>query len=87
MNKRVLISIAVLSLAMVFPLGCGMGRGGETQGPEASLTNHIDPVCQMSVNETDAKYITEHETKKYYFCSENCKESFEKEPAKYLKQN
>ncbi|MCP8304645.1 MAG: YHS domain-containing protein [archaeon] len=50
-----------------------------------------DPVCGMDVDEKKAKYKTEYlsdegETyfKTYYFCSEHCKEEFEKDPKKYI---
>lgn len=42
-----------------------------------------DPVCGMDVEE--GKICSTHEGKKYCFCSNACKESFEKEPGKYLK--
>jgi P-type Cu+ transporter len=46
----------------------------------------IDPVCGMSVDETTAPARTSYKGKTYYFCSEDCKESFDKNPDKYLKQ-
>lgn len=44
----------------------------------------IDPVCSMQVDETDAEFMTEYEGKKYYFCSEACKEEFESDPEEYV---
>jgi len=43
-----------------------------------------DPVCGMNVNEKTAKLKSEHMGKTYYFCSQACKESFDKNPAKYV---
>lgn len=43
-----------------------------------------DPVCGMSVKISTAKYMSEFKGTKYYFCSEGCKTSFDKEPEKYL---
>ncbi len=43
-----------------------------------------DPVCGMSVRKKQAAATAEHQGKTYYFCAPGCKETFEKEPAKYL---
>ena len=41
-----------------------------------------DPVCKMIVDvETSAKI--EHGEHNHYFCSEQCKREFEKDPKKY----
>jgi YHS domain-containing protein len=45
----------------------------------------IDPVCKMEVDEKTAKFTTEFQGKKYYFCAPGCKKAFENDPAKYLK--
>lgn len=42
-----------------------------------------DPVCGMMVDERIAKYISEYQHRKYYFCSAACKEVFEKDPRRY----
>ncbi|GBC71778.1 Copper-transporting P-type ATPase [Candidatus Calditenuaceae archaeon HR02] len=44
----------------------------------------IDPVCHMNVNEKTAKYTSQYGGVTYYFCSKLCKDSFDKEPGKYL---
>jgi len=44
-----------------------------------------DPVCNMSVDESKAAATSTREGKTYYFCSTGCKERFEKEPEKYVK--
>jgi len=36
-----------------------------------------DPVCGMEVSEDGAKYMIHFEHETYYFCSEQCKESYE----------
>ena len=45
-----------------------------------------DPVCQMTVDEDKAVATSEYNGKTYYFCAVGCKESFEKEPEKYVKE-
>lgn len=42
-----------------------------------------DPVCGMDAEE--GKICSTYEGKKYCFCSKTCKESFDKDPAKYVK--
>jgi len=44
-----------------------------------------DPVCNMNVDEGRAKYKSTYAGTTYYFCSVACKESFDKNPGKYLK--
>jgi Cu+-exporting ATPase len=45
----------------------------------------VDPICKMSVSESQAKYTSMHSGTKYYFCSAACKQEFDKNPAKYVK--
>jgi L-lactate dehydrogenase len=44
-----------------------------------------DPVCGMEVDENQTKHSIQHRGKMYYFCASRCKDSFEKNPEKYLK--
>jgi len=43
-----------------------------------------DVVCGMMVDEKTAKHVSEHMGTKYYFCSPACKESFERDPKRYV---
>lgn len=43
----------------------------------------IDPVCGMSIEDTDAPAKAEHAGTTYFFCSESCKEEFETNPDDY----
>ena len=45
-----------------------------------------DPVCGMSVDQNSAEATSTYKGKTYYFCSEDCKEIFDKEPDEYTKQ-
>ncbi len=45
----------------------------------------IDPVCNMEINEK-SKFKSSYNGKVYFFCSASCKQSFEKEPDKYVKR-
>jgi YHS domain-containing protein len=42
-----------------------------------------DPVCGMDVREDTAAGKSEVGGKTYYFCSTQCKRSFDEDPAKY----
>lgn len=42
-----------------------------------------DPVCGMTIDESEAAGQTTHEGMTYYFCSTACQEQFEADPDKY----
>lgn len=42
-----------------------------------------DPICRMSVTVAGARYVAEHEGRRYYFCCEHCQRTFEREPHRY----
>jgi YHS domain-containing protein/positive regulator of sigma E activity len=44
----------------------------------------IDPVCKMRVNPTEAPAKLIYQDKNYYFCHPQCRESFVKNPEKYM---
>ena len=56
--------------------------GGKMQPQQAA----IDPVCGMSVDPERAEYLLVQKGETYYFCSAGCKETFDRDPAKYLKK-
>ena len=43
---------------------------------------NIDPVCGMEA--TSDFFTSEYKDKKYYFCSQHCKEKFEENSANYV---
>ena len=45
---------------------------------------HLDPVCGMRISGAAAAHVTEHERRKIYFCSEECRERFAAHPELYL---
>ena len=71
-------TLLLMCIAAVLMLAaCGGPAGDGTAAAKAR-----DPVCGMDVD--PAKSLkAEHEGKTYYFCSEYCKEQFEKDPAKF----
>jgi Cu+-exporting ATPase len=50
---------------------------------EVKLNMVKDPVCGMNVDEKTATLKSEYAGKTYYFCSQSCKEVFEKNPKKF----
>lgn len=49
------------------------------EGPVAA----VDPVCGMTIEESDAVGTSEYEGTTYYFCSKDCKEEFDSAPEDY----
>ena len=43
----------------------------------------IDPVCGMEVEEASAAAEVDYQGNRYYFCSEDCKEAFVRQPSAY----
>jgi len=71
--------------------------GTDTHRPESSNEAHavtdgliegggtaLDPVCGMTVDRTTAEHHSVNQDTTIYFCSAGCKESFEKDPGRYL---
>jgi P-type Cu+ transporter len=44
----------------------------------------VDPVCHMDVTYETAQARSEYNGQTYYFCSLGCKETFDKNPEKYI---
>ncbi len=57
-----------------------------SEAVELCIEGTCDPVCGMRVEESKSKYISTHKSKKYYFCSADCKKAFDLAPDKYLKR-
>lgn len=60
----------------------GVGTGADTGEGQ-------DPVCNMKVDVAaakEAKLVSEHGGKTYYFCGDNCKRKFDADPGKFLKE-
>lgn len=44
----------------------------------------LDPVCKMEVNPASAEAQSDYGGQSFYFCSEACKERFDRDPAQYI---
>lgn len=51
------------------------------EGGEVAVT---DPVCKMIIEEKDAVATSDYKGVTYFFCTEQCKESFDSDPEAYL---
>ena len=47
----------------------------------------LDPVCGMEVKPASAEAQSEFAGVTFYFCSQDCKTSFETEPRRYLDES
>ncbi|HYR48090.1 MAG TPA: YHS domain-containing protein, partial [Candidatus Polarisedimenticolia bacterium] len=54
--------------------------------PEVEAKLVSDPVCGMSVDPATADQRSDFGGSTYYFCSAGCKETFDKDPGKYIAQ-
>jgi YHS domain-containing protein len=45
-----------------------------------------DPVCNMEIDEQSAAGRSQYEGQTYYFCTESCKDEFDRNPQQYVNQ-
>lgn len=45
---------------------------------------YMNPVCNIPIQKSTAKYVLDYKEEKVYFCCDGCKVSFEKDPDKYM---
>jgi len=66
--------------------GCVPAEAGTFKGKRVSVEVLMprDPVCNMEVSEETAVATSQFEDRKFYFCSQSCKEQFEDDPELYL---
>ncbi len=71
--KKILTFALVLILSLGFSITYVNAEEGGTV---------IDRVCNMKIDKASAKTLTK-DGQTYYFCSDYCKTTFDKDPAKY----
>jgi YHS domain-containing protein len=47
---------------------------------------HTDPVCGMQVEEKEAAGKSDYNGEQFYFCCDDCKSEFERNPDQYAKR-
>ncbi len=62
----------------------GRFPGKTTAKPNEEETLVRDPVCGMSLEQSNAVGRVKHKRTHYYFCSPNCEAAFLENPLKYL---
>ena len=55
-----------------------------SHAPWPTIELVTDPVCAMKIKPEDAVATIEHEGETYYFCSQDCADSFREAPEDYL---
>jgi xanthine dehydrogenase accessory factor len=78
--------IAVSILAEIIQVRAKAGKETARVSPvlTAIQSGAKDPICGMNVSIANARYKAEFEGKTFYFCCAGCKQTFEREPARYL---
>jgi uncharacterized protein len=80
-----LVLMAVLAWRFVTTGGLEMLRA-HARRPQAEAKLVQDPVCGMSVDPATATEQIDYGGETYYFCSARCKETFAKDPGKYVRR-
>jgi NTE family protein len=62
----------------------GFGQAPRPSLGAAASPRLIDPVCKMMVSPARARARVQRDGRDYYFCSENCRDCFERDPRRYL---
>ena len=78
------ITILVLIIAFFIPASCSSTADGPEAQSSSVVNGKIDPICNMTVLPEKAAAKFDYNDTTYFFCSQHCKESFEKEPEKYV---
>jgi YHS domain-containing protein len=68
----------VLAVALA---GCDTHEGHDHSHSD-DANKVVDPICGMKVSK-EVTYRSNHDGKQFFFCNPYCKESFDKEPAKF----
>jgi xanthine dehydrogenase accessory factor len=79
--------IAVSILAEIIQVKKGSAPAIPGQDPTYLATvseRPTDPVCGMTVEANGSNQMSDYEGKTFYFCCAGCKQTFDKEPGKYV---
>ena len=82
MTRRFVLRVFAASIAATWLLADPEAIAGQEEKQPEKVK---DVVCGMQIDPAKAKGgKSEYKGKTYYFCSEDCKKKFDKEPAKYV---
>ena len=65
----------------------GNKLGNSREAAEAAGKQAVDPVCGMNVEPAKAAETTEHDGRKYFFCSKSCLNKFKDNPDKFIEKS
>ena len=85
------LTMAVALVLLFGAFGCsnsmtgpGQSTGAAGQQAETAKTTVVDPVCGMEIDPASAAGKSEYKGKPYFFCSEQCKKTFDADPEAVL---
>lgn len=78
--KKAILVISILSGIQAI----GFQQDPKKEKTETLAKNGTDPVCKMPVKK-GTKLVSSHKDHQYGFCSKMCKETFDKQPEKFVK--
>lgn len=81
---RVTLSVMLIALGAVALMAAPVTAGQEGVG--AGKAVKLQTTCPVGGEKIDKTVYADHEGHRVYFCCDNCKATFKKEPAKYIKQ-
>jgi YHS domain-containing protein len=94
MNTGILLGLVFFAVIIYFMMRKGGGCCGHSHDEHNNSEGHSsgesgagsskDPVCGMTVAEAKAAGTSEYGGETYYFCAAGCRESFEKDPEKFV---
>ena len=47
---------------------------------------YMNPVCNIPIQKSTAKYVLDYQGEQVYFCCDGCKVSFEAKPEQYMRE-
>lgn len=78
--KRLILAISILVSIQTL----AFQQDPKKEKTETLAKNGTDPVCKMTVKK-GTKLVSIHKEKQFGFCSKMCKDSFDKNPEKFVK--
>jgi YHS domain-containing protein len=81
---RLTLSVTLLALAAVALMVAPVTAGQE--GAAAGKATKLQTACPVSGEKIDKAVYADHEGSRVYFCCDNCRTAFKKEPATYVRK-
>jgi YHS domain-containing protein len=79
--------VAVILLVTVQASCSAQNKSGAPAQKQEQTAKAVDPVCGMQVDPAKAAGKSEYKGTTYYFCSDQCKKTFDANPAGVLKKD